>query len=89
MGRVERNRDYIYLESHGPDALPIDLTNASRYRVEVRFRQPIEEYNELAELYRNHPEYNPFRRDGDFTILTDYFYFNDVNGTPELAFVSC
>jgi len=86
--RVTRDRDYIRPEAHGPDGQPIDLTNAARYRVETRFRQSLEDYTFWAELYAE-MEFNPFRRDGDYTILTDYFYFNDVDGEPVLAFVSC
>lgn len=86
--RVERDRDYIRLEGAGPDAPPIDLTNSARYRVEIRFRQSLEEYAAWADMFLC-IETNPFRRDGDYTILTEYYYFNDVNGVPELAFVSC
>ena len=81
--RVERVRDYFFLES--ADTY-IDLTSASRYRVEVRFRQSLEDYAWWSEIFQN-AEF--FRRDGDYTILTDYYYFIDVNGEPESAFVLC
>ena len=38
-------------------------------------------------LYRDF-EPNPFRRDGDYTIMTSYFYFHDVNGEPVQTFVA-
>ena len=83
--RVEREQDYIFFE---PGATYIDLTNASRYRVEIRFRQSLEDYTMWSEIWQD-MESNPFRRDGDYTIVTDYYYFNDVNGEPENAFVMC
>ena len=83
--RVERDRDSMWFE---PGATYIDLSNSLRYRVAARFRQPIEDYNMWAEIYADWDE-SPFSRDGDYTILTGYYYFNDVNGTPELAFVLC
>ena len=86
--RVARNRDYIYLEGAGPDAPPIDLTAAFLYRVEIRFRQALEDYEIWAATFHE-ADFNPFRRDGDYTILTDYYYFEDQNGGPVLAFVSC
>lgn len=79
--RVEREVDYLFLESGGSY---VDLSAAVRYRVAVRFRQSIEDYNMWAGS-----ENNPFSRDGDYTILTDYYHFQDVNGNPELAFIGC
>ena len=84
--RVERDRDYMY--SNDTCEHIIDLSNAYRYRVEIRFRQSLEDYTMWSEIYADF-DVNPFRRDGDYTILTDYFYFNDVNGTPELPIVLC
>ena len=83
--RVERDRDYLFFE---PGATYIDLTNASRYRVEIRFRQSLEGYTMWSEIWQD-AESNPVRRDGDYTIVTDYYYFNNVNGEPENAFVMC
>ena len=84
--RVARDRDYVRLEGLGPDAPPIDLTNSVRYRVEVRFRQSPEAFTAWEELYRDW-EANPFRRDGEYTILASYYYFHDVNGKPVQTFV--
>ena len=81
--RVERTRDYIFLE---PAQEYVDLTNAFLYRIEFRFRQSIEDFTWHSELF---PYSDFFRRDGDYTILTDHFYFIDINGEPESAFVSC
>ena len=83
--RAARDRDYFLPDTGGPQ---VDLTNAVRYRVEIRFRQSFEDYSAWAESFLDSAS-NPFRRDGDYTILTDYFYFNDVNGEPEIAFVLC
>ena len=88
--RVERDRDYIRFEGTPPDTPerpPIDLTNSVRYRVAVRFRQSQEDFMVWEELYRDF-EPNPFRRDGDYTIMTGYFYFHDVNGEPVQTFVA-
>jgi hypothetical protein len=86
--KVERDRDSITLESGGPGAAPIDLSNSSRYQVVVKYEQSLEEYNMRADIYKD-SEDNPFRREGGFTLLTGYYYFNDVNGMPELAYVAC
>jgi len=83
--KVERDRDSIYHEGAG---LTYDLSNSERYKVEIRYRQSIEEFNVWEEFYKDF-EFSPFRRDGDYTILTEYYYFNDVDGEPELAFISC
>ena len=87
--RVERDRDYIQHEGAGPDAEPVDLTNSFLYRVEIKFRQPLEDFKMWFELYEQDEIENPFRRDGDYTIMIEYYYFNDVNGEPKLAFLSC
>ena len=88
--RVERDRDYIRFEDITPDMPerpPVDLTNSVRYRVAVRFRQSAEDFRIWEELYRDF-EPNPFRRDGNYTIMTSYFYFHDVNGEPVQTFVA-
>ncbi|MCL2842196.1 MAG: hypothetical protein FWE28_01840 [Oscillospiraceae bacterium] len=83
--RVDRDRDSIALDfSH----TYIDLSDSVRYQVAIRFRQSIEDYNMWSDMWAG-AERNPFSRDGDYTILTDYYYFNDVNGAPELAVVMC
>ena len=82
--RVERDRDYIIFEGSGER---IDLTNSERYRVEIRFRQSLEDFNAWAGGIPE--ESSPFRHDGEYGILTDYFYIVDNNGVPELAFVFC
>jgi hypothetical protein len=86
--RVQRDRDYIYIGDGYPTR--IDLTNAFRYRVETKIRQSLEGYIITTEWwYLNLPEENPFRREGDYTFITEYHYFNIVNGEPVLAFLSC
>ena len=81
--QVERDRDSITLESSGQ---VFDLTNAVRYKVELKFKQSLEDFNVWYEIYKE-ADFNPFRRDGDYTILTEFYYFNDVNGEPELVFL--
>ena len=83
--QVERDRDSIDLEASGQ---VIDLTNAVRYKVELKFKQSLEDFNVWYEIYKE-ADFNPFRRDGDYTILTEHYYFIDVNGEPELAFLAC
>jgi len=83
--KVERDRDSITHEGSGQ---VFDLTNSKRYKVEIQYRQSIEDFNVWVELYKDF-EFNPFRREGDYTILTEFYYFNDVDGEPELAFISC
>jgi len=83
--RVEREVDRFFWESAGSY---VDLSDAVRYRVAVRFRQSIEDYNMWSDIWAN-AESNPFSRDGDYTILTDYYHFHDVNGNPELVIVMC
>jgi hypothetical protein len=83
--RVERDRDSMTFEGD-PNAAPIDLSNSYRYRVAVRFKQSLEAYNMWFDIYSSF-ETNPYSRDGDYTILTDYYYFNNVNGIPVLVFV--
>ena len=83
--RVERDRDYIILEG---SSSRIDLSNSVRYKVETRFKHSIEDFNSWHGIYI-YAEFNPFRRDGDYTIMTSFYYFNDDNGKPVLAFLSC
>jgi len=83
--RVTRDRDSITFESSGST---IDLSSSFRYRVAVRYKQSFEDFTLWSSLYDDYPDIaNPFERDGDYTILTEYYYFNDVNGAPVLAFV--
>jgi len=82
---VERDIDSFYWESAGSY---VDLSNSVRYRVAVRFRQSMEDYTAWSNIWVDF-EPNPFSRDGDYTILTEYYYFHDVNGTPELVIVMC
>jgi len=86
--RVERDIDSFYDER---DRSTIDLSRASRYRVTLKYRQPFEDYLIYKTIYDDElPDMqNPFRRDGDYTILTSYYYFNDENGEPVLPFVMC
>jgi hypothetical protein len=83
--RVEREVDSFFWES--ADSY-IDLSDAVRYQVIVRFRQSIEDYTMWSEMWAD-SERNPFSRDGDYSILTDYYHFHDVNGNPELVVVMC
>jgi len=83
--RVERDRDSFWWESAQSY---VDLSNSFRYRVAARFKQSQEDYDMWAEIYADFDE-NPFSRDGDYTILTSYYYFHDVNGNPELVVVLC
>jgi len=83
--RLARDRDSIWFEPSGSD---VDLSNAFRYRVAIRFKQSLEGYHQASYGWPDSIP-NPFSRDGDYTILTSYYYFNDVNGTPELAVLSC
>jgi len=83
--RVDRVVDSFFWESAGSY---VDLSDAVRYRVATRFRQSIEDYNMWSGIWA-YSEINPFSRDGDYTILTDYYHFHDVNGNPELVVVLC
>ena len=83
--RVERLVDSFFWESAGSY---VDLSDAVRYRVASRFRQSIEDYNMWSGIWA-YSEINPFSRDGDYTILIDYYHFHDVNGSPELVVVLC
>jgi len=89
--RVERVREGFRPEGAGPGPYIYDLTNSVRYRVTYRYKPYPEDYDfwvYSVEFFANDPE-PLIRRDGDFIIITEFFYFNDVNGEPELAFVSC
>ena len=83
--RVTRDRDSLWHESSG---MTIDLSNAVRYRVVIRYRESVADFDRRAADW---PDFipNPFSRDGDYTLLTEYHYFNDQNGTPVPAFSSC
>jgi len=81
---VPRDRDSIFLGP--PYGRTIDLSKSSRYRVDVKFEQTLEDYHSLEDAYKEEP--NAIRREGDCTITIDYYYFNDVNGDPELAYVT-
>ena len=83
--KVEMDRDSITLEGSGTS---IDLSISSRYQVIIKYRQSLDDFNLWAEIYKD-TENNPFRREGGYTIFTGFYYFNDVNGEPELAFVAC
>ena len=83
--QVERDRDSINHEASGQ---VFDLTNSIRYKVELKFRQSLEEFNLWYEIYKG-ADFNPFKRDGDYTILTEHYYFHDVDGEPKLAFLKC
>ena len=83
--RVDRFVDSFFWESAGSY---VDLSEAVRYLVAVRFRQSIEDYNMWSGIWA-YSEINPFSRDGDYTILTDYYHFHDVNGNPELVVILC
>ena len=89
--RVERVREGFRPEGAGPGSYIYDLTNSMRYMVTYRFVPYPEDYDlwmYSVEFFAN--DLIPhIRRDGNFIIITEYFYFNDVNGEPELAFVSC
>gem|GEM_PF-2202078 len=85
--QVARDRDSIQIESAEGGTQTVDLSNSRRYKVEIRFEQPVDEFNIWEEINRN-VEDKPYRRDGrGHTILTDYFYFNDEEGVPVLAFI--
>jgi len=89
--RVERDRDGWRPEGAGPGPYTVDLTNSVRYRVTLRFQPYPEDFDHWdysIAFWAESGEYY-VRRDGDFIILTEYYYFNDINGEPELAFVSC
>ena len=83
--KVDMDRDNITFESSG---ISIDLTNSSRYQVIIKYKQNLDDFTLWSEIY-NDAEINPFRREGDYTIFTGSYYFNDVDGEPELAFVAC
>ena len=84
--RVVREIDGFWWESAQEY---LDISNSARYRVEVRHSQSLEEYNIWAEIYANSNLPSPFRRDGDYTITTWHYHFNDENGTPILTHVAC
>ena len=84
--RVERDRDNFF---HEPGDFWVDLTNSAYYRVDIKFSEPLEDYLWREEKITNIYFFTPYTRNGDYTIFTDYFYFNDENGTPVLAFVLC
>jgi len=84
--RIERQRDYLW---HEPAAELIDLSNAARYRVMVASPEPLDDYLNRVALFTNIHLPITFTRDGDYTIFTDYHYFNDENGMPVQAFVMC
>ncbi|MCL2838660.1 MAG: hypothetical protein FWE04_06325 [Oscillospiraceae bacterium] len=89
--RVERDRDGWRPEGAGPGPYTVDLTNSVRYRVTVRFIPYPEDYDSWdysIAFWAESGEYR-VRRDCDFILLDEYYYFNDVNGEPELAFLSC
>ena len=84
---VERDRDSFWFEGAGEE---IDISESVRYEVAIRYKQSIEDYNLWLSIIADHPEIdNPYIRDGDYTIMTSFFYFNDENGTPVLAHVAC
>ncbi|MDR0248505.1 MAG: hypothetical protein LBI44_02420 [Oscillospiraceae bacterium] len=83
--KTERDKDSFYWESAGET---VDLSQSARYLVEVRIVQSEDEYAVLEEIYKD-AETNPFRREGDYTFVTDYYYFNDADGEPRLAYVAC
>jgi len=83
--RVEREVDSFFWEGAG---IYVDLSDTVRYRVTVRFRQSIEDYTMWSDIWAD-AEINPFSRDGEYTTLTGYYHFHDVNGNPELAVVIC
>ena len=80
--RVVRETDGYWWESAGEY---VDLSNASRYKVTVRYEESLEEYNKVSQLFNE----SPFVRDGDYTVYTGYYHFNDENGTPVLPHVMC
>lgn len=82
---VERDRDTIKLDSD-LDVPAIDLTNSLRYKVEFIFDQPETEFMIWEELNRD-VENKPYRREGDRTVMTEHYYFNDEDGEPILAFI--
>ena len=84
--RVEREEDTMWFE---PGGAYIDISNSVRYRVEIRFWEFPEEYAERASWWTDADESPPWRRDGDYTILTQYYHFNDENGNPVLVVVMC
>jgi len=87
--RVPHNWEYIHWE---PGQMDVVLLNAARYRVIVRVREPLEEYERMVELFASFehpPETLPFVRDGDYTIHTVYDFFYEINGVVELVVVFC
>ncbi|MCL2827606.1 MAG: hypothetical protein FWD99_02600 [Oscillospiraceae bacterium] len=84
--RVAREGDTMWFE---PGGAYIDISNSVRYRVEIRFWEFPEEYTERASWWADTDEPSPFHRDGDYTILTQYYHFNDENGNPVLVVVMC
>jgi len=95
--RVERVREGFRPEGAGPGPYTYDLTNSFRYRVTYSYKPYPEDYDFWTynvEFWANNPQYwdgsePPTRFDGEFIILIGYFYFNEVNGEPELAFITC
>ena len=84
--RVERERDYWFHEAGGRgenDEHVVDLTNSELYRVVVRVPMTNAAYEAFW------PGGSGLRREGEVVFLPSYYYFNDVNGEPEFAFLTC
>jgi hypothetical protein len=84
---VERDRDYIRPYEGSEER--IDLTNSERYRVEIRFLMCYEEYNEWWTSLDECPYSVTPRWDGEYIIISHYYFFNDLNGDPVLAHIGC
>jgi len=83
--RIPHSREYIHWDSA---LMVVVLLNAAQYRVEVRVREPLEEYERWVEFF-GHLETPFFVRDGDYTIHTVYDFFYEINGVVELVVVFC